>query len=190
MLWFRYTERLATGDYVYAHMTEAEREAFRQFMRAADGSDTDDPGYCDLGNFSIGCCVEPDEPIEERNVQLQIEYMARARLLEGTMERADWGYLLSLAAGGDKAGAARLAKLFETASGIGDEEAFDEDLRPALREEWMRQTLRLQALGHLQKSETTAVPARPILMRWVEEGGPLPVLEDEEQLALQGVAED
>lgn len=170
-------ERYPVGDYVWEHVTEAERASLRQFTALTAEEHRYDPVYCALGNAGIGCPMLEDEPVEDWHVKHVLEGMAYARLLDVPTDEGDWRHILSLATDSDE-GAARLARLFEEASGIDDEEAFDEDERSSFIAEWTRQCERLRALGRLGAFEEPALPARPALERWAAEGGPIPAVDN------------
>lgn len=177
-------ERYPVGDYVWEHVTEAEREALRQFTALTAERYRYEPVYCALGNAGVGSPMGEDEPVEDWHVKHLLEGMAYARLLDVPTDEGEWRHILSLATDSDE-GAARLARLFEEASGIDDETAFDEDERSDFIAEWTRQCERLRALGRLDAYEEPPAPARPSLVRWAEEGGPIPVVDDApEQLDL------
>lgn len=129
-------DRSPIGDAVFAQMTEADRETLRLFMAAANAGDDDDEAYRRLDKFGIHVmrsrCVE-GAPVEDRHIRLQLEWMGHARLLDETMDEHDWGVLTFFASDEDKAAEARLRSLFVIATGISDEEAFDERLRAERR---------------------------------------------------------
>ncbi|BAQ45932.1 MULTISPECIES: hypothetical protein [Methylobacterium] len=129
-------ERSPIGDYIFERMPEADRETVRRFMAAAKGDDQDDLGYMELGNFGINVArayCEVGHPVEDRHIRLQLECMAEARLLDETMDRVDWDYLTLIASSEDKRAAARVRSLFVLATGISDEDVFDEKLRAERR---------------------------------------------------------
>jgi hypothetical protein len=176
--------RLPVGDYVWEHLTEPERESLRRFTALTDERHCDDPVYCALGNAGIGAPMGKDEAVEDWHVKLLLERMAVARLLDGATDEGEWRHILALAAPDDE-GAARLARLFEEASGIDDEQAFGEDERSDFIAEWTRQCERLRDLGRLAPFDEPPLPARPALERWAAEGGPIPAVDDAtEQLDL------
>lgn len=170
-------ERYPVGDYVWAHLTEAERERLCRFAALTAEEHADDPVYCALGNAGIGCPMVEDEPVEDWHVKQILEGMAFARLLDVPTDEGEWHYILSLATDSDE-GAARLARLFEEASGIDDEQAFDEDERSSFIAEWTRQCERLRALGRLDAYREPPAPARPSLVRWAAEGGEIPAVDN------------
>ncbi|BCM83615.1 hypothetical protein [Methylobacterium indicum] len=176
-------ERYPVGDYVWEHVTEAERERLREFTALTAEEHRYDPVYCALGNAGIGRPMGEDEPVEDWHVKSLMESMAYARLLDVPTDEGEWRHILALATDSDES-AAHLARLFEEASGIDDEEAFDEDERSDFIAEWTRQCERLRALGRLGAFEEPALPARPALERWAAEGGPIPVDNGGEQLEL------
>ncbi|MBK3397689.1 hypothetical protein [Methylobacterium ajmalii] len=170
-------ERYPVGDYVWEHVTEAERECLREFTALTAEEHRYDPVYCALGNAGIGSPMEEDEPVEDWHVKNILERMAYARLLDVPTDEGEWRHILSLATDSDE-GAARLARLFEEASGIDDEEAFDEDERSDFIAEWARQCGRLRALERLGSFEEPPAPARPSLVRWAAEGGEIPAVDN------------
>lgn len=128
-------ERHPVGDFIFERMAEADRETFRRFMLSANGNDEGDVGYsklCYAGiNVARSCCC--DERVEDRHIRLQLEWMARARLVDDTMDEHDWDVLTFFASREDEAVAARLRHLFVLASGVADADAFDERLRAERR---------------------------------------------------------
>lgn len=176
--------RLPVGDYVWEHLSEAERESLRRFTALTAEEHAYGEVYCALGNAGVGAPMGEDEPVEDWHVRSLLERLAFARLLDAATDEGEWRHILDLAAL-DDAGRARLAHLFEVASGISDAEAFDEDERSDFIAEWTRQCERLRDLGRLAPFGEPALPARPALERWAAEGGPIPVVDDaSEQLDL------
>lgn len=176
--------RLPVGEYVWQHLAEAERAWLRRFTALTAEEHAYGEVYCALGNAGIGAPMGEDEPVEDWHVRSLLERMAFARLLDGATDEGDWRHILALAAP-DDAGAARLAHLFEVASAISDEEAFDEDERSKRMTQRERNLRALRALGRLAPFEEPTLPARPALERWAAEGGPIPAVDDAgEQLDL------
>ncbi|WP_156384029.1 hypothetical protein [Methylobacterium sp. Leaf456] len=169
--------RLPVGDYVWEHVTEPERESLRRFTALTAEEHAYGEVYCALGNAGIGAPMGEDEPVEDWHVRSLLESMAVARLLDGATDEGDWHHILALAAP-DDAGRARLTRLFEVASGISDEEAFDEDERSERMAQRERNLRALRDLGRLAPFEEPALPARPALERWAVEGGPIPAVDD------------
>lgn len=158
-------------------MTQEDREAFRRFMRDADGRSEWDEGYCSLGNAGVSVGVEPGERIKASHVRGLLEHLSEARLLHMPTDQGDWRHILLLATGSGP-GVARLVRLFEIATGVYDGDAFDEDLKWERIREWVRQSERLRTLGLLGPFEHAPAPARPALVRWAKEGGPIPAVDD------------
>lgn len=124
-----------TGDFIFERMTEADREAFRRFMFAANGDDEDDVGYsklCYLG-INVARSSRCAERVEDDHIRLQLAWMAEARLIDEEMDEHDWNVLTHFASREDKAVATRLRSLFELVSGVTDTDAFDERLRAERR---------------------------------------------------------
>ncbi|MFY9293461.1 MAG: hypothetical protein WAP03_22580 [Methylorubrum rhodinum] len=128
-------ELYSVGDYIFERMPEADRETFRRFMLSANGGNEDDVGYSKLCHVGInvarssGCA----ERVEDHHIRLQLAWMAKARLIDETMDEHDWYVLTHFASDEDKAVATRLRSLFVLATGISDEDAFDEKLRSERR---------------------------------------------------------
>lgn len=179
----RYRERFPVGDWVYAHMTEVEREAFRRFMRRADGRNVDDCGYCAINNCDVGVGVQEGERILVFHMRRLLQWLSESRLLSDGCDDLEWSRILRNATD-NGASASRLACLFELASGIDDEECFDPDRRSERVGEWNRQAARLQGLGALHSYELPPAPVRPSLVRWAKQGGRMPTLNSEKQLPL------
>jgi hypothetical protein len=175
------------GRYIYHRLTPEGREGLRKAMRRADGRDESDGLYCDLGNNGLSVTACAGVPVTAQHMIRLLDDIADLRLR--AYSRSDYtGMLTEISEG---TGVRTYVALFEDATGIPDEDVFDEFYDPHDESEftvkWVLDDLFDRQWEELKRSRYPRIPEyrqahpRPGLHHYAPED---PIFDEPRQLML------